>query len=64
MMYENLPDLLTRKKTQKVLCISKNTILNLIHAKKLPAIIIGGRLKIRKDDLIDFIDNSLYWGNH
>lgn len=63
-MYENLPDLLTRKETQKVLCVGKNTILNLIHAKKLPAIIIGGRLKIRKDDLIDFIDNSLYWGNH
>lgn len=63
-MYENLPDLLTRKETQKVLYISKNTILNLIHAKKLPAIIIGGRLKIRKDDLIDFIDNSLYWGDH
>lgn len=63
-MYENLPDLLTRKETQKVLCVGKNTILNLIHAKKLPAIIIGGRLKIRKDDLIDFIDNSLYWDNH
>ena len=63
-MYENLPDLLTRKETQKVLCVGKNTILNLIHAKKLPAIIIGGRLKIRKDDLIDFIDNSLYWGDH
>lgn len=63
-MYENLPDLLTRKETQKVLYISKNTILNLIHAKKLPAIIIDGRLKIRKDDLIDFIDNSLYWGDH
>lgn len=60
-MYENLPDLLTRKEAQKVLCIGKNTILNLIHAKKLPAIILGGRLKIRKDDLID---NSIYWDNH
>ena len=63
-MYENIPDLLTRKETQKILSIGKNTILNLIHAKKLPAIIIGGRLKIRKDDLIEFIDNSIYWGSH
>lgn len=63
-MYENLPDLLTRKEAQKVLCIGKNTILNLIHAKKLPAIILGGRIIIRKDDLIEFIDNSIYWDNH
>ena len=63
-MYENIPDLLTRKEAQKVLCIGKNTILNLIHEKKLPAIIIGSRLKIRKDDLIEFIDNSIYWENH
>ena len=63
-MYENIPDLLTRKESQKILSIGKNTILNLIHEKKLPAIIIGGRLKIRKDDLIEFIDNSVYWGNH
>jgi len=63
-MYENLPDLLTRKEAQKVLCIGKNTILHLIHAKKLPAIILGGRLKIRKDDLIEFIENSIYWDNH
>lgn len=60
-MYENLPDLLTRKEAQKVLCIGKNTILNLIHAKKLPAIIIGNSFRIKKTDLIDFIENSVYW---
>lgn len=59
-MYENLPDLLTRKEAQKVLCIGKNTILNLIHTKKLPAVILVDRLKIRKDNLIEFIDNSIY----
>ena len=60
-MYENLPDLLTRKEAQKVLNIGKNTILNLIHSQKLPAIIIGSRFRIKKSDLIDFIENSVYW---
>ncbi len=32
-MYENLPDLLTHKEAQKVLCIGKNTLLHLMHAK-------------------------------
>lgn len=63
-MYENLPDLLTHKEAQKVLCIGKNTLLHLIHAEKLPAIILGGRLKTRKDALIEFIDNSIYLDNH
>lgn len=62
-MYENIPDLLTRKEVQKVLSVSKNTILNLIHTQKLPAIVIGNSFRIRKDDLIEFIDNSIYWGN-
>ncbi len=60
-MYENIPDLLTRKEAQKVLSISKSTILNLIHTQKLPAIRIGNRFRIKKSDLIDFIENSLYW---
>ena len=60
-MYENIPDLLTRKEAQRILCVGKNTLLNLIHTQKLPAIIIGGSFKIRKDDLIEFIDNSIYW---
>ena len=60
-MYEILPDLLTRKEAQNILSIGKNTILELIHTKKLPALKIGNRIRIRKDDLIDFIENSLYW---
>lgn len=60
-MYELLPDLLTRKEAQKVLSIGKNTILNLIHAQKLPAIMIGNSFRIKKSDLIDFIENSVYW---
>lgn len=59
-MYENIPDLLTRKVAQNVLSIGKSTILNLIHTQKLPAIRIGNRYRIKKVDLIDFIENSIY----
>lgn len=60
-MYEFLPDLLTRKETQKVLHVGKNTILNLIHTQRLPAIMIGNSFRVKKADLIDFIKNSVYW---
>ncbi len=60
-MYENLPDLLTRKEVQNILSVGKNTILNLIHIQSLPAIKIGNSFRIKKSDLIDFIENSVYW---
>lgn len=60
-MYEFLPDLLTRKETQKVLHVGQNTILNLIHTQRLPAIMIGNSFRVKKADLIDFIENSVYW---
>ena len=63
-MFENEPDLLTRKQAQNLLSVGKNTILKLISDGYLPAIIIAGSYRIKKNDLIDFIEKSaLYKSN-
>ena len=59
--YKNLPDVLTRKEAQSILRIGKNTIFKLIHNGELPAVRLGNkRLKIKKSDLINYIENSMY----
>lgn len=58
MMFENEPDLLTRKQAQDLLHVGKNTILNLIHEGYLPAMIIANSYRIKKDDLIDFVEKT------
>ena len=60
-MFANEPDLLTRSDCQRLLKVSKSTILKLIHENYIPAKIINGRFRILKDDLIQFIDNSLFY---
>lgn len=59
-MFENQPDLLSRKQCQKPLQVSKSTILKLIHKGWIPVRKIGRRFKIEKSDLIEFIENSSY----
>ena len=58
MLFENEPDLLTRKQAQLLLSVGKNTILKLISDGYLPAIMIAGSYRIKKCDLIDFIEHS------
>ncbi len=60
-MFENAPDLLTRKQCQNLLQISKSKMLEIIHEGWIPARRIGGHYRIEKSDLIDFIRNSSYW---
>lgn len=57
-MFEYEPDLLTRKEAQDLLRVGKNTILNLIYDGYLPAIIIGNSYRIKKEDLIRYIENK------
>lgn len=57
-MFEKEPDLLTRKQTQELLHISKNTILKMIQSGELPAIIIAGSYRIEKRSLIELIRGS------
>ena len=57
-MFEYEPDLLTRKQAQELLHVGKNTILYLIHDGYLPAMMIANSYRIKKDDLIDFIEKT------
>ncbi len=57
-MFENEPDLLTRKQAQELLSVGKNTILNLISEGYLPAMIIAGSYRIKKEDLITFVEKT------
>ena len=60
-MFEKEPDLLTRKQCQNLLQISKSKMLELIQDGWIPARKLAGSYRIEKADLIDFIENSLYW---
>ena len=57
-LFEKEPDLLTRSDCQRLLCISKSTILNLIHNDYISAFKLCVSYRIRKEDLIEFINNS------
>jgi len=57
-MFEYAPDLLTRQEAQELLQVGKNTILKFISDGYLPAMIIANSYRIRKSDLIDFIEKS------
>lgn len=57
-MFEYEPDLLTRKEAQALLHVGKNTILNLIYEGYLPAIIIANSYRIKKEDLIHYVENT------
>ena len=60
-MFKNEPDLLTRKQCQDLLHISKSKMLELIHNGFIPAITIAGSYRIKKSDLIDFIEKSIHY---
>lgn len=60
-MFENQPDLLTRKQCQNLLQVSKSKMLELIHNGWIPARKIAGSFRIEKSDLIEFIEKSSYW---
>lgn len=57
-MFEYEPDLLTRSQAQELLQVGKNTILNLIQEGYLPAMIIANSYRIKKEDLINFIEKT------
>lgn len=58
-MFENEPDLLTRKQAQALLSVGKSTMLKLISNGYLPTRIISGSYRIKKEDLIEFIEKSM-----
>ena len=58
--FSELPDLMTREEAQKVLRIGRSTILKLLYSGELPSSSIGHRFRIKKSDLIDFINSKKY----
>ena len=59
-MFEDYPDLLTRRQAQELLHMGKNRILGHIQSGRLRAMILDGRYLIRKEDMIDFISRLPY----
>ena len=57
----DLPILLTRKEAQSILHIGKGTMLHYIHERIIPAKKIGNKFYITREDLIEFINNSMYY---
>ena len=54
-MYTNSPEIMTFKECQQLLKIGKNTLLDLIHSRRIDAFRIGNRWKIPKESIVDFI---------
>lgn len=53
-MFEDIGDILTLPDIEFLLCIGKNTALNLIHSGELPAFRAGKQWRVRKEDFIEF----------
>lgn len=57
-MFDNEPDLLTRSQCQKLLHVSKSTMLKLIHEGYISARVIAGSYRIEKEELVEFVRNT------
>ena len=58
-MYEHIPDILTINDCKVILSLGRNSILDLIYDNKLNAFKIKGMWRIRKEDLIEFINHCM-----
>ena len=54
-MYEYIPEVMTFKECKELLKVGKNTLLDLIHTGQIQAFKVGGRWKITKQAVIEFI---------
>lgn len=55
-MYNNIPEILTLKECQQLLKVGKNTMLNLLHERKIEGFKLGNRWKIPKESIVEFIE--------
>ena len=56
-MYENIPEVMTLKECQQILKVGKNTMLELLHTRQIEGFKIGSRWKVKKESLVEFIQN-------
>ena len=54
-MYKSIPEIMTFNECKALLKIGKNTLLDLLHSKRLDGFKIGNRWKISRESLIEYI---------
>ena len=54
------PDILTIHDCQEILQISRSMMLQLLHDGEIPAFRIGNRWRIRRESMLDFIEQNEY----
>ena len=55
MQFKDYPDVLTVQQTAELLSVCKNTIYKLIRDNELPCRRIGSAIRIRKNDVMDYM---------
>ena len=53
--FKDYPDVLTVQQTAELLAVCKNTVYKLIRDKELPCRRIGSAIRIRKNDVVEFM---------
>ncbi|WP_370801768.1 helix-turn-helix domain-containing protein [Agathobaculum sp.] len=61
MNLDKYPDVLTLRECQKILQVSRGTMLRLLHEGEIPAFRIGNRWRIQRKEMLEFIERSEYW---
>ena len=56
--FRNYPDVLTVQQAAELLCVCKNTMYKLLKDNALPCRRIGSAIRIRKKDVLSFMDGS------
>ena len=54
-MYEQIPEIMTLRECCAILKVGKNTMLKLLHEKKIEGFRVGNRWKIPKESVVEFI---------
>lgn len=54
-MFNNIPDILTTNECRELLKIGKNTMLRYLHTGEIDGFKLGGRWRIYKYSVIDFL---------
>ncbi len=63
MNLDKYPDVLTLRECQKILQVSRGTMLRLLHEGEIPAFRIGNRWRIQRKKCSEFIERSEYENN-
>ena len=60
MNLDKYPDVLTLRECQKILQVSRSTMLRLLHEGEIPAFRIGNRWRIQRKEMLEFIERDEY----